>query len=398
MLTAITNKAERICLGDGWEKEKLISLKENEILYCPNCHEKVILKLGEKRIFHFSHQKGSFCSLEHEGETDFHLKGKLQLYQWLKLQNLNPILEFYDPSLKQRADIMFNFGTNKYALEYQCSTISDSVFSKRTSGYRSKGYIPLWILGANQLNRKNNFVTSLTDFQFLFLQKTTSKSWTIPFYCSDTHHFILLHSIQPFTIRKVISNQTIQKIESISISHLLSPPKDQPINHHQWIAELEQLKSTLIRYSSGPQKSFLLQLYQNNLNLLLLPPFIGLPIDDSISIITPPLIWQAYLFIDIFIKKDTHTPISYHEIFNAFIKRKMKKQIHPRQSSVNAELNPSLAVYQYIELLVKLDILVKQNETTYFLSQPIELPKNMEEQRYNEEQFYKKYNHIIFLK
>jgi competence protein CoiA len=399
LLTAITSKAERICLGDGWNKDHLVSLRENAILYCPNCHERVTLKLGEKRIFHFAHQKGSFCSVEHEGETDFHLKGKLQLYQWLKLQNLNPTLEFYDASIKQRADMIFTIATNRYALEFQCSTISDTVFNKRTMGYRSRGYIPLWILGANQLKTKNSFVSSLSDFHFLFLQKTPFNTWTIPFYCSETQNFILLHSIQPLTIRKFISNKTIQKLNQIPFTHLFSLPiENKTYPSYKWIGELEQLKNSLIRYSTGHQKSFLLDLYQNHLNVLLLPPFIGLPVQESISIITPPLIWQAYLFLDVFFKKDTQTPISYHEIYNAFTKRKMKNHIHLRQSPVDDELNPSIAVYQYIELLVKLGILLKFNETTFLINHPIILAGNIEEQKENEKQFFKKYSHIIFFK
>jgi competence protein CoiA len=398
VLTAITSKAERICLGDGWDKDHLLSLRENAILFCPTCHEKVILKLGEKRVFHFAHQKGSFCSLEHEGETDFHLKGKLQLYQWLKHQDLNPILEFYDASLRQRADMIFTIGTDKYALEYQCSAISDHIFHRRTEGYKSKGYIPLWILGANQLNRKNNYVSSLSDFHFLFLQKTSSNTWTIPFYCSETQNFILLQSIQPITIRKFISHQTIQKMDQTSFPHLFSQPKEnRHFPHKQWTGELEQFKNTLIRYSTGHQKSFLLDLYQNHLNLLLLPPFIGIPVLDSISMITPPLIWQSYLFLDVFLKKDTQTPISYQEINHAFLKRNKRKQIHQRYSSIDEKLNPTMALNQYIELLVKLGILRKVKENTFFLVQPLKLPKNVEEQKYNEKQFYNKYSQI-FLK
>ena len=52
-------------------------------------------------------------------------KENVKLYQWLMSKRFLPILEYYDREIQQRPDIMFMYNGRKYALEYQCSTISE---------------------------------------------------------------------------------------------------------------------------------------------------------------------------------------------------------------------------------------------------------------------------------
>lgn len=388
---------ERICLGDGWAKEKLIKLRDKENFWCPYCKENVILKLGEKRVFHFSHLKGNTCEFEHENESEYHINGKIQLYQWLKKQGCNPVLEYYDSHINQRADILFHFENHRYALEYQCSNISEVTFRKRSNGYLSKGYIPLWILGGNQLNRKNMYLTSFSDFQYLFLQKTSSNLWTIPFYCSTTQTFIIHQSIQPLTIRKAFSKKKIVNLEVTTLTQLLFPKEEGNADHLRWLKELTQFKSHLIRYSGSYKNSFLITLYKNYLNLNLLPPYLGLPVINSPCIITPPIIWQTYLFIDVFLKRNAENQILFHDVYRAFLHRKKKNQIQIRNIPLNEdEEHVMLAILQYLELLVRVNFLRKVNNNTFLLKQPIEIPKTVDEQRMVEAAFYQKYSKIIF--
>jgi competence protein CoiA len=399
LLTALFQAGERICLGDGWTKEKLMLLREKETFCCPQCSENVILKLGEKRIFHFSHLKGNTCKFEHENESEYHLRGKLQLYQWLKCQGLNPVLEFFDFKINQRADIIFNVGNQRYALEYQCSNISELVFRKRTNGYLSAGYIPLWVLGGNQWNRKNSSITSFSEFHYMFLRKTTSNQWTIPFYCSESQTFILHHSIQPITIKKSFSHQKMVTLDKLLIAELLSPHEAASICSTKWLKELNHLKTQFIRIPGSYQNPFLRTLYNNRLNLSLLPPYLGLPVLNSPCIITPPLIWQTYLFIDVFMEWETTAPIRFQDVYFSFMKRIRKNDIQLRRMPLaEDERHVSLAILQYLQILIKTNVLRMIDDHTFGLNQPTDLPQTVINQKKLEEDFYKKYANMIFLK
>jgi competence protein CoiA len=399
MLTANLEAGERICLGDGWTKEKLLLMREREKFCCPQCLENVILKLGDKRIYHFSHLKGNNCRFEHENESVYHLKGKLQLYQWLKIQALEPVLEFYDSNINQRADIMFNIRENRYAIEFQCSSISETVLIKRTKGYLSAGYIPIWILGANQWNRKNTYLTSFSEFHYLFLQKNASNQWTIPIYCSETQTFILHYFIQPITIRNAFSLQKIVPSDKINFSQLISLQIDNPTIPNNWCKQLNHFKSQLIRAKGCYQNPFLRTVYNNHLNISLLPPYLGLPVLNSPCIVTPPLIWQTYLFMDVFMQCNVKTVIKFQDIYFSFMKRLRKNDIQLRRiPQAEDERNVNLALLQYIELLIRTDFLKRITSHTFSINQPILIPQTVIEQKEMEERFYKKYANMILIK
>jgi competence protein CoiA len=395
MLTALKEDGERICLGDGWQKEGLKDLRKKEVFSCPQCREKMILKLGDKRIFHFSHIKGSQCQFEHERESEYHLKGKMQLYHWLKQQQLKPEMEYYDPKMKQRADVIFFIGTKKFALEYQCSNISESLYRKRTNGYLANGYTPIWILGAKQLIRKKANITTLTEFHYLFLQKYSSNIWVIPYYCSETQMFIFQRSIQPISIRNTLSDLQLVKRDEITFNQFISPTVGKSINLNVWIKELQSLKNKLIQFKGSHQNPLLTSLYQSHLNLFLLPPYVGLPIRNSLFILSPSLIWQTFLFIDVFIKWDVKKPIRFHDIYIAFMKRKLQNHIQIRNLPQLREESIISVIHGYVQLLVRTGFLKRVNQQTYLLNQSVTIPQSVSEQLEMEVAFYKKYEKII---
>lgn len=400
LLSSILENGERICLADSWDKSTLQVLREKETFLCPQCHETVILKLGNKRTFHFSHYKGTQCQFEHENESDYHLNGKKQLYQWLRQQDLYPQMEYYDGKLKQRADIVFYVGYKKYALEYQCSNISEDIFRKRTQGYLENDYHPIWIVGAKHFKRKKNSLCSLSDFHFLFLQKYPSNTWMIPYYCSETQKFILQKSLQPISTRSVFSKQLVVNLENMSIEQLILPKEGPKIDPTIWVKEVNFWKHKQLQNRGSYQNPFLNALYQNHLNLFLLPPFLGLPVPDSPVIITSPVIWQAYLFIDILLQRGPNA-FHIHDVYSAFKKRIVKKHIQLRNLPYDRKRDTDQekffnAIKQYVQLLVRLHILKEINQSIFQLEQPLYIPKTEMEQRQMEEIFYRKYANIIF--
>lgn len=135
--------------AERWEREGLMRLKRQEPFFCPACRQEVVLRSGRYRLPHFAHRKGAACPVEHEPESERHLTGKRDLFAWLIRQGMEAKLEPYLPAIKQRPDVLFRHGPHLYALEYQCSTIDESLFRERNDGYRLLGIRPLWVLGAH---------------------------------------------------------------------------------------------------------------------------------------------------------------------------------------------------------------------------------------------------------
>lgn len=113
MLVAKKSDGKRLSLGERYEKSDLIEIRSREKFYCPGCDEEVVMKLGNKKIWHFSHLAGRSCQYEYERESDYHLTGKLKLYNWLKEQGIIAELEQFDPKMNQKPDIAFELQNQK---------------------------------------------------------------------------------------------------------------------------------------------------------------------------------------------------------------------------------------------------------------------------------------------
>lgn len=83
-----------------------------------------------------------------ESETEEHIKGKIDLYEWIKTQKevSDVILEGWIPETKQRPDIMFKYNNIQYVIEFQCTPIS-SEYIERHDLYMAAGINDIWILG-----------------------------------------------------------------------------------------------------------------------------------------------------------------------------------------------------------------------------------------------------------
>lgn len=115
--------------------------------YCPACKSPVYLKAGSVIRAHFAHFKRSNCAVFSEGETEEHLLGKQQLYDWLVRLGYEVEMEAYLPKLNQRPDILVSINGQKIALEFQCSGLAIEKVKERTNGYLINGYKVIWLLG-----------------------------------------------------------------------------------------------------------------------------------------------------------------------------------------------------------------------------------------------------------
>lgn len=379
MLTAVTKNGKKISLGYDFKKETLLSFRSREEFFCPICGETVVLKLGEKKIFHFAHKRGGTCREFYENETEYHMKGKLQLFHWLKRQKISSKLEYYDPEIQQRPDILCFFNGKKYAIEYQCSILSEEIFKKRTENYIQYGYIPFWILGGQNFQEKHHHSVSLSNFHYLFLQKAKDGPMFIPFFSPDKGTLLILYSIYPYSTRNALYQKSVTPLEQMNLQSLLDPNIAGQFNLFNWITSNEKNKLNWLIYPNSQQKSFLNEIYQYNLNLYLFPPEIGLPLSNNLLMQTPPFVWQAYYYLDVLSRKTEGELVTVKELENSLHKRVKASDILTRNIPQIQNLQPFQAFLEYTQLLVRLGVLSKKERDVYQILRRLKIPKTNKE-------------------
>lgn len=395
MLTAQTKSGTIFSLGKEYKKETLVIIRKNEEFFCPACGERVSLKLGTQRINHFAHRSGTVCRDFYEGETLYHMKGKLQLYQWLDRQGIPVELEYYDSIIKQRPDIVFQYGGEKYALEYQCSPITEEIFMKRTEAYYQQNYIPLWIIGSKHMKAKRSKVFSLSNFDFFFLRKTKDSQLILPSYCPEEKQFKILSSVYPYSIKNAIANITNHSIQKTGIEEILAPKIINHISFTKWSMEMEKFTLYWSLHPSPDLNRFLREIYTDNLNLYLLPPEIGLPVRHSLFIQTPAIIWQTYIYLDVLQNKTPNDLIDLKEVERNYNNRIMKNEIIDRNIPQITNEKSFQAVKEYFLQLERLGIVMKKSETVFQLQTKIVIPKSNREKEERRNEFYQKNKSIL---
>jgi competence protein CoiA len=395
LLNAKTSSGTTFSLGNNYTRENLLSLRNSEKFFCPVCGEAVSLKLGNQRIYHFAHRSGTVCRDIYESETIYHMEGKLQLYQWLKGQQIPVELEYFDPIIGQRPDILFHYGGNKYALEFQCSTITEEIFIKRTDSYYQQNYIPLWIIGNKQIKEKRSNVFTLSNFHYFFLRETKGRQLILPSYCPEEKKFKILSSILPYSIKNTIANSLHFSIQNAGIEDILTPKWLAHSNFSKWSNENERSTMNWSLHPNPDQNRFLCEIYRHNLNLYLLPPEIGLPVHHSLLIQTPAIIWQTYLYLDTLKDVFQNDLINLKEVERNFNDRIKSKEITLRTLPQIPRETFFLAVKEYFLQLERLGILLKRNETMYQLQNRIYIPKSNREKEERRNEFIRKNKTIL---
>lgn len=177
-------------------------------LVCPCCQQPVIYKHGDRRIAHFSHKSNAICAGFSEGESQAHLKGKLAFKQQLEKMGQAAVLEYHLPTIEQRADVLLP--DQQLILEYQCSPISYSDISRRTSNYKSLGYDVLWILGDRHLNAVNRL-----DGVAKFARFQPRLGFFIVYYSADRRQLKLHYHIQEVAGKVVSSVQFFKSLSDL---------------------------------------------------------------------------------------------------------------------------------------------------------------------------------------
>lgn len=155
MLSCIYND-KKINVLD-FSKEALREFAKNDELTCEVCGGELEYCHGLIKTPYFRHKLKECENKYSEAETEEHMFGKLNLYNWLKEQHgvYNVELEGYIKETKQRPDIMFEYKGKIHVLEYQCSPIATE-YHERHELYNSIGITDIWICGTLKYFEKYN--------------------------------------------------------------------------------------------------------------------------------------------------------------------------------------------------------------------------------------------------
>lgn len=307
ILSAVTNKGY-IFIPANYSYEQLKEIKNNTTFFCAHCKEIVILKNGMINTPHFAHKHNTACSQSFsEGETEDHLKGKLDLYNFFRREKVQVQLEAYIPSIQQRPDILIQSNEKLIAIEFQCSKLSPSAIKNRSIGYQKQSIIPFWILRTppnTVLPVQEIKIIRLSAFQQSFIHLHPTFGKVIITYCPQTKcfHYIsnMLHirtSTYIVKIKKLpLESQTwpvamVKRITFEEFKEYLNIYKRQRFKHIE----------NLYNYNrSGIQSPFLRVCYNWQVNPKNLPLFIGIPTSFAEAFQVHSVEWQLQL-LDYFI-------------------------------------------------------------------------------------------------
>lgn len=359
MLVAQNSKKELIHLVDSfWTKEQLQQLKIQEKFQCPACQNPVNLRLGEVRIPHFAHVSNVNCQVDSEHESLYHLKGKIQMFHWLKQQNITCELEKYFPSIRQRADLYTKIGLNKYAIEFQCSPITIPLIKNRTDGYYKENLIPIWILGSKLLTRKRSMEYRMTTFHWHLIRFNKEKQPFLFTYCSSLQSFILLQHFIPFTKQNMFANTTLFSLKKMPFTNILYPPMSFPSPEffQMWLQKIHVFRQTPKTFRSKQERKLQSILYENyGIPITLLPSEAIVPLRTGWMIDEAVYVWQTLILLAI----DQFQEDVFHL---EKVKWLMNRYIGPlvvRHKEINIVLK------QYLNFLVRVNVLESIRPCSY---------------------------------
>lgn len=304
ILIAKTCEGDYFVLVEQMKRSDLKLERERKKFYCPQCHEQLLLKVGNYKVPHFSHQKQSACrSLFSEGESAIHLAGKQQLYTFFKeIKQLNVQMEPYIKKLAQRPDLLIDTQSGKIPIEFQCSNIPIKEIATRTIGYQNARMHPVWILQTpKKLQQLPQGITvySLSRFEESFLTACRMGSRIFLTYNPQSKNFHYLSSFLHVEGRRFIVNH--RKLSIAKQSFPFAEPnllKQQEYRSYYSIytsLRLKFLRNRIFYNRKGIKDPFLKKCYQLRLIPSELPVWIGVPVHFESSFHEHDCEWQLAL-------------------------------------------------------------------------------------------------------
>ncbi len=377
MLVAQRQQGEKFSLAEEWSKQQLLQLRKQEDFFCPICKQPVQLKLGEKKRYHFAHYRRDECLEDLENESAYHMDGKIKLYKWLQRQGISVQLEAYLPNIKQRPDLLFTYKEKSIAIEYQCSTISSSLFQKRTESYQKANVHVIWILGGKCLKRKKSHTFHITPFQELFI--TNHHHYELLSYCPITNTFLKLGStMYSFSAQTAISHLHTYSTQNFTLPMLFREESTLIYSiHREWCIKKKKWRMYLPSVYDKQVQFFLQKMYEAEIKYF--PAEVGVPTPSSFALRTSPILWQGSLFLSILHPMKIDECCTIASLCNYMNKLFHQGLLSFRQLLFYQDEEYSFVIKEYMEFLVLGNCFQIIEEGLYKKQKDFHIPRTVEE-------------------
>ncbi|MCA0987824.1 competence protein CoiA [Guptibacillus algicola] len=370
MLKAVSRNGTVFNFADHLENlVTLKNLRKSTDFYCPSCNNSVVMKLGQKKIWHFAHHANTPCVDSWETESSDHLSGKEQLYHWLRKDHHDVEVETYLLKPRKRPDLFLK--ARNLAIEYQCSPIEESLLQHRTDSYFESGIDVWWILGKSRLRSKYRFIHSISSMEWA-ASKIVNQTPLLFYYCPLKKLFYLVIPQYSLTPTKIICTTTVISPDKTSLAAIfktlpieLSFPQRDSI----W---LNQKK--IWRTNPHGEKSYAFNymrkiLYDKGKAIRLFPSEVGIPTTSNYWIETPPYLWQAWIVLVFLPKLQPHMTFTFPQLTTSFYELISLGIIKVRMNTY--EKGVALALQGYLEQLIRLRVIRDRGDRYEKVHQPI---------------------------
>ncbi|MDE1547975.1 competence protein CoiA [Jeotgalibaca caeni] len=279
MFYAETKERQRIS-AEEWETGPV---------QCPGCKEPVFLKKGGRKLAHFCHYAHAECHQFSEGETQAHLLGKQQLFQWLVDQGIEVEMEAWLPELKQRPDLLVG---GNIALEYQCSPIQTERLVERTNGYLKAGYEVIWLCG-----KEYELKDTLMEKQSRFFHYGKEAGYGFLTFDSMRDELCSYQHIHFNRRNRLISLKSTRRLSSLTFEQMKNSYEGRgrypvPTRAYDFMAMSKRM--TLLQRRDERHRLFLEELYLAKQPLQTLPDWLFTVPTKSIPDAGPTYIWKYH--------------------------------------------------------------------------------------------------------
>ena len=302
MLVAL-NKEQTLINVLHYSRKELVRLRKEMMFYCLACQEPLILKIGSVKQPHFAHLGTSNCAEQvSEREGVEHLQGKEQLFHHFKKIADEIELEPFLAPIKQRPDVLVTVKNERFAIEFQCSSVEIARIQERTHNYLQLQIHPAWILRTPSkmtCNAPSLMKIQLSKFQQAFINQTSTSSYLIT-YSPDRRYFYYATSLF-----YLYGNSYLTLLYPLSLQQQSIPLlKPIPLSNAQFFEMMQlynRIKKQFVlqriyRSKKGVNDLLLRALYELNISRDQVPNFIGVPTKYVAYIPLFSVEWQSALF------------------------------------------------------------------------------------------------------
>ena len=275
-----------IMLSTKMQRAYLREWRKSTTFLCPQCNRKVYLKVGDINRPHFAHENDASCSAAFsEGESQNHIQGKEQLFNFLRGLIKDVKLEPYFKELAQRPDLLVTINKKLFPIEFQCSTISIPQIEIRTAGYESAGMNPVWLLHTpEKLKKIPQGVQKVyfSRFEESFFTNTGSEGLILLTYDPQHERFHYFSTLQYVVGKQYIGTHRILPITK-QIFPFARPKNPSSIEYQRYYYLFKQMRrkflhATIFTNRKGINNPFLRKCYELRIIPSELPQWIGIPI------------------------------------------------------------------------------------------------------------------------